>query len=115
MLSPSLREILREKEKLPSAATTSRAKLSLDLVHSYVVSVTPTSKGRPNFFVTFIDDRTRYTLVYPMKRKAEITRKIYSNGMVENFHGLSIRTPRSDSCREYVGKDFVLYLQKYGI
>lgn len=50
-----------------------RSKAPLDLVHSDAVGkITPVSKGGSNYFVTFIDDYSRYTVVYPMKTKNEV-------------------------------------------
>lgn len=105
-----------KRKSFPNTVATSQAKSPLDLVHSDVGSVTPTSKGGSKYFVTFIDDHTRYTVVYPMKKKSDVLEKfVLYKRMVENFHGSTIKTLRSDNGGEYVGKDFVRYLQKYGI
>ncbi|UYV83970.1 hypothetical protein LAZ67_X000731 [Cordylochernes scorpioides] len=70
-----------------------RASYPLELIHSDVVGpINPRSKGGSNYFVTFIDDFSHYTVVYFMKNKNEVMEKFkeYKN-FVENFHERRIR------------------------
>lgn len=95
----------------------SRATAKLELIHSDVVGkITPTTKGGSKYFVTFIDDYTRYAVVYPMKTKGEVLDKFDEyRRMVENLHGTTIKALRSDNGGEYLSKDFDAYLTKNGI
>ena len=85
--------------------------------HSDVVGkITPTSKGGSSYFVTFIDDYSRYTVVYPMKAKSEVLQKFDEyRRMVENLHNTKVKTLRSDNGAEYTSKEFDEYLAKNGI
>ncbi|XP_064486091.1 uncharacterized protein LOC135398636 [Ornithodoros turicata] len=100
-----------KRKSFPAADASTRATRSLELIHSDVGSVTPTSKGGSNWFVTFIDDYSRYTVVYPMKTKGEVLKKFDEyRRMVENLHNATIQILRSDNGGEYTGKEFRQYL-----
>lgn len=94
-----------------------RAKAPLELVHLDVVGkITPASKGESNYFVTFIDDYSRFTVVYPMKTKNEVLDRFNQyRRMVENLHNTKVKTLRSDNGGEYTSKEFDEYLAKHGI
>ena len=89
----------------------------LELVHLDVVGkITPASKGESNYFVTFIDDYSRFTVVYPMKTKNEVLDRFNQyRRMVENLHNTKVKTLRSDNGGEYTSKEFDEYLAKHGI
>ncbi len=56
---------------IPRASTT-RAEGLLELIHTDVSGPLPVpSKGGSLYFVTFIDDRSRYLTVFPMKSKSD--------------------------------------------
>lgn len=94
-----------------------RAKVPLEIVHSDVVGkVTPKSRGGSCYFVTFIDDYSRYTVVYPMKAKNEVLQNFDKyRRMVENIHNTKVKTLRSDNGGEYTSKEFNMYLANHGI
>ena len=49
----------------------------LELIHSDVCGkVTPTSTYGANYFVTFIDDATKYTWVYFLETKDEVLQSL---------------------------------------
>lgn len=104
------------RQSFPEGETT-RATAPLKLVHSDVVGpITPTSQGGSKYFITFIDDHSRYTTVYPMKAKSEALEKFDQyRRMVENLHGTTIKTLRSDNGGEYTSKKFTEYLINHGI
>lgn len=88
----------------------------MELIHSDVGSITPTSKGGSKYYVTFVDDYSRYTMVYPMKTKDEVLAKFDQyRRMAENLHSDTIKVLRSDNGGEYTGKEFREYLLKHGI
>eukprot|EP00171_Calliarthron_tuberculosum_P001299 IDg1299t1 len=63
-------------EKMPRTSipktSQSRSAGILDLVHSDVAGPLPvSSKGGARYFVTFIDDKSRWVTVYPIKAKSD--------------------------------------------
>jgi Reverse transcriptase (RNA-dependent DNA polymerase)/gag-polypeptide of LTR copia-type/Integrase core domain/GAG-pre-integrase domain len=106
---------LRRKSFTTGEAT--RAKAPLELIHSDVVGkVSPTSKGGSSYFVTFIDDFTRHTTVFPMKKKSEVLSKFDEyRRMAENQLGRKVKAFRSDNGGEYTSNEFNAYLKSYGI
>ncbi|GJT71404.1 retrotransposon protein, putative, ty1-copia subclass [Tanacetum coccineum] len=94
-----------------------RAKDLLGLIHTYVYGPFRTmSKEGANYFITFIDDFSRYGIVYLMKHKHKVfeTFKVFQNE-VKNQLGKKIKAIRSDRGREYPSHEFVNYMKSYGI
>jgi hypothetical protein len=92
---------------------TKRAREPLDLVHSDVCGkLNGKSLSGAEYFLTFIDDKTRYVWVYILKRKAEVfTRFLEWKSMV----GRKLKTLRSDNGGEYTSRDFESCLKMEGI
>lgn len=89
----------------------------LDLVHTDVCgpmqTVTP---GKKRYFVTFIDDHTRYTEVYLLHSKDEVFDKITTfMEFVKNKFGRYPSILRSDNGGEYTGYKIRQYLESKGI
>ena len=87
----------------PFKAKGYRAKEVLDLVHTDLCGTISTSaRGGYEYFITFIDDYSRYEYIYLMRYKSETfeTFKEYKVE-VENLHGKSIKSLRSDRRGEY--------------
>lgn len=82
-------------------------------VHSDVCEMPSLSYGGAKYFVTFIDDYTRYVKVYQMKEKSEVYNcwMNYKNFM-ENKIGLRIKVLRSDNGGEYVNNQFKMSLEE---
>ncbi|GJV84943.1 retrotransposon protein, putative, ty1-copia subclass, partial [Tanacetum coccineum] len=81
-----------------------RAKDLLGLIHTDVCGPFRTmSREGANYFITFIDDFSRYGFVYLMKHKHEVfeTFKVFQNE-VENQLGKKIKAIRSDRGGEYL-------------
>ena len=103
-----------------------RAKNVLDLVHTDVCGPFPVpSIGGSLYFVTFIDDRSRYAWVYPLKNKSEVfsTFKKWL-AMVENRESKKLKvlqwskrlkTLQSDNGGEYLSKEMTQFLEDRGI
>lgn len=91
----------------------------LELVHTDVVGpVEPATKNGSNnkYLITFVDDFSRFTVIFPMKLKSEALDKFKEyKHQVENFHDKRIKTLRSDNGREYRNTEFDEYLAKEGI
>ena len=89
----------------------------LDLVHSDVcVPMQTRSLGGAFYFLLFIDDCTRYTWVYFLRRKSDVFEyfKEFRN-MVEKQTEKSIKILRSDQGGEYKSGDFNKYCKDNGI
>ena len=88
----------------------------LELVHTDVCGPMSTqAKGGYEYFITFIDDYSRYSYMYLMKWKPEAFEKFKEFRVeVENQLGRRIKTIRSDRGGEYLLGDFKNYLIQNG-
>ncbi|KAJ9565792.1 LOW QUALITY PROTEIN: hypothetical protein OSB04_001758 [Centaurea solstitialis] len=76
----------------------------LDMIHTDVCDMKSNpSRGGNKFFITFIDDCTKYCYIYLLKSKDEAIEKfvLYKNE-VENQHNKRIKVLRNDRGGEYV-------------
>ena len=89
----------------------------LQLVHSDVCGPMETqSIGGHRYFVTFIDDYSRYSAVYFIKRKSEVFDKFKEfEAVISNESGEHIGTLRTDNGGEYLSTEFENYLTSKGI
>ena len=89
----------------------------LGLVHSDVCGkINAKSIGGAEYFLTFIDDRTRYVWVYPMKHKSEVfDRFLEWKVMVENASGNKLKVLRTDNGGEFTSTKFEEFLKSKGI
>jgi transposase InsO family protein len=74
------------------------------------------SLGGAYYFLIFIDDRTRYTWVYFIRKKSDVFEyfKEFKN-LVEKKTGRYIKILRSDQGGEYTSRDFFKYCKNNGI
>ncbi|MCO5611254.1 hypothetical protein L7F22_065506 [Adiantum nelumboides] len=94
-----------------------RATQKLQLVHSDVCGPMRTSSvGNSLYFVTFIDDFSRFCWVYPLKAKSDVF-AIFQHyvSMVENETGCKVQTLCTDRGGEYMSGAFKDFLGKKGI
>lgn len=89
----------------------------LQLVHSDVCGkINSKSLGGSEYFVTFIDDFSRFVWVYCLKTKDEVFSKFQEwKNEIENSTGKKLRIFRTDNGGEYVSRVFSEYLKKEGI
>ena len=74
------------------------------------------SIGGAEYFLTFIDNRTRYVWVYPMKHKSEVfDRFLEWKVMVENASGHKLKVLRTDNGGEFTSTKFEEFLKSKGI
>ena len=67
------------------------------------------------YFVTFIEDKSRYVWICILKNKSEVFKKFLERkSMVEKSSGEKIKTLCSDNGSEYTSKEFEDYLKKEG-
>ncbi|MCO5556285.1 hypothetical protein L7F22_009831 [Adiantum nelumboides] len=91
-----------------------RATRKLQLVHSDVCGPVRTpSVGNSLYFVTFIDDFSRFCWVYPLKAKSDVF-AIFQHyvSIVENETGCKVQTLRTDRGGEYMSGAFKDFLGK---
>ena len=94
-----------------------RAQQKLEIIHSDVCGpIKPTSLGGSSYYVSFIDDKTRFTVVYLMSHKGQVLEKFKEyKARMENESGQRIKTLRSDNGGEYISGAFKRFLQDHGI
>lgn len=89
----------------------------LDYVHTDVWGpASVTSKGGSRYFVTYVDDYSRYAWIYFLKHKNEVF-DIFKcwKAMVENRTGRKLKTLRSDNGTEYTDGAFKRFCDQEGI
>ena len=94
-----------------------RAEGMLDLVHTDVCGkLNPRSVGGAEYFVTFVDDKSRFVWVYMLKSKGEVFSRFFEwKAMVELSTGQKLKVLRSDNGGEYTFSEFAEYLRTEGI
>ena len=88
-----------------------------DLVHSDIWGPAPIpTKGGSCYFVIFVDDYSRYTWIYLLQCRSELT-DVYQNfhKMVQTQFSRTIKTFHLDNAMEYKAKSFLTLLQQNGI
>ena len=101
---------------LPFNKSVSYSVAPFDIIHSDVWGPAPVStKGGSTYYVSFIDDYTRYTWVYLMKRRSDFF-GIYNNfrALVKTQHSAVIKCFRCDLGGEYTSNDFTQLLASDG-
>lgn len=119
------------RHPFPKASTT-RTSQRLELVHSDIAGpLDHPSLGGSRYFITFIDDFSRWTVVYTMKTKSQaldcfiqyhkMAEKHTGNTIAAistkptNTKGEKLKTLRTDNGGEYISKKFKNYLSEHGI
>ena len=98
-------------------ASACRTQHPLDLIHSDVCGPMNTlTPGKNKYFVTFIDDYSRYTTVYLLHIKDELSVKLqeYINHTRNKF-GRTLKALRCDNGIEYTCQTTQAILKKEGI
>ncbi|GJX49711.1 gag-pol polyprotein [Tanacetum coccineum] len=94
---------------LPFWNSVSSSNAPFDLVHSDVWVPSPVStKGNSRYYVSFIDDFTRYSWVYLTKRRSDF-RAVFkeSRALVKFQHSTVIKCFRYDLAGKYTSNEFV--------
>ena len=94
------------------AAKDDHAEILLELVHTDVCGpMNIEARGGYEYYITFIDDYSRYGYVYLMTRKSEAFDKFKEFwAEAEKQLDKSIKTLRSDRGGEYLSDEFLGYL-----
>jgi hypothetical protein len=101
--------------RFPSGAT--RAEGILHLVHSDVFGpVSFPSLGKSMYYVSFIDDFSRKTWIYFLRKKSEVFDRFKEfKALVENQTEKQIKVLRTDNGGEFCGNEFEEFCKKCGI
>lgn len=102
---------------LPFSKSSGPCDEKLKIVYSDVVGPIHTEAiGGAKYFVTFIDDSTRWCEVFLLKRKNEVFEKfIEYKSFVENLFGKRIKFLQTDNGGEFCNKVFDDFLKQEGI
>ena len=88
----------------------------LELVHSDVCGkISDKSIGGAQYFLTFTDDKSRYSWVYIIKTKDQVFQCFLWKALVEKATKKKVRTFRTDNGGEYTSSQFENYLKVEGI
>jgi hypothetical protein len=72
--------------------------------------------GKNNYFITFTDDYSRYTITYLIQEKSEAFEKFKEyKSFLLNQKNVNIKVLRTDNGGEYVSNEFKSYLNRKGI
>jgi histone deacetylase 1/2 len=86
----------------------------LELIYSDVWGPAPTSVGRHNYYVSFIDDYSKYTWIYLLRHKSDVFRVFQDfQNLIERKLSRKILCIQSDWGGEY--EKLNSFLQKIGI
>ena len=104
---------LGKQHRLPFPNDHNRSQNPLDVIHSNVWGPAEmVSLGGSRYFVTFIDDFTRYTWACTIAKKSEVfTCFMKVKSLAEKETGRKIKCLRSDGEKEYFSNQFIGYLQ----
>jgi len=105
--------ILGKNTRTISRQTAERSSQPLQLVHSDLSGkFTTPSIGGSNYYITFVDDYSRFTSIYFLKNKSDaLGAFIKYKAFAEKHTGYSIKAVRSDNGGEY--QAFNKYLEEY--
>ncbi|KAF1332328.1 Integrase catalytic core protein, partial [Globisporangium splendens] len=94
-----------------------RAKNMLDVVHSDVCGPMQTATfSDKRYFVTFIDDKSRFCVVFLLRSKSEVLDKfVQFVKFAETQTGRRVKVLRSDNGGEYVSNKFAAFCRNRGI
>jgi hypothetical protein len=91
-----------KSHQLPYSKSTSRSEFPLQLVYTDVCDHAPESVGRKKYYVSFLDDYSKFTWVYLIKFKSEVFQKFQDfQNLVERQFDRKILTVQSDWGGEY--------------
>ena len=89
----------------------------LELVHSDVFGpVSVPSLGKSAYYVSFIDDFSRNTWIYFLRKKSEVFERFKEfKALVENQTKKKIKVSRTDNGGEFFKKEFEEFYKNFGI
>jgi hypothetical protein len=108
---------LGKNVKKPFLSSNNRSKEILDLIHLDVCGpMRVKSLGGSLYYVIFIDDYSRKTWLYILKKKDEVFNKFQEfKAEIENLTNKKIKTLRTYNRGEYTSKEFVAFCKLTGV
>src|SRR5579871_694780 len=105
------------QHQIPLNYQASRATKVLELIYTDICRLMKTTSiGNAKYFMLFIDDYSRITVVYFLENQSDIFNKFQEYKVyVKNFHNSKIKQLRSDNSKEYTLNKFIKYLKDSGI
>lgn len=100
--------LLAKMTRQPHSSQEIRSSHVLELVHTDLSGIIRTpSIGNFRYFLSFIDDYSRYATVYLLKSKEEVLEKFtVFKALVENKFDCKIKSLRYDNGTEYINERF---------
>ena len=107
----------QHKAPFPVKSDSGKAKEPLDVVHSDVCGkVNSKSLSGAEYFLTFVDDKTRYIWLYVLKRKSDVFTKFKEwKAQVELLTGRKLKAFRTDNGGEFTSCEFEEHLRREGV
>jgi histone deacetylase 1/2 len=103
-----------KSRQLPYPVSNKISSAPLELIYSDVWGPAPTSVGRHNYYVSFIDDYSKYTWIYLLRHKSDVFRVFQDfQNLIERKLSRKILCIQSDWGGEY--EKLNSFLQKIGI
>ena len=103
-----------KSHQLPYPKSTSVSRAPLELVFSDVWGPAPTSVGKNNFYVSFIDDYSKFTWIYLLRHKSKVFQRFHDfQKLVECMFGKKIVAMQTDWGGEY--QKLNSFFQRIGI
>jgi transposase InsO family protein len=88
----------------------------LDVIHSDVCGPFQKSLGGKCYYVSFIDESSRYKWIYLMERRDQLFKMfVYFYTMIKNQFGKAIKAVRTDNGGEYTSDHMTEFLKQNGI
>lgn len=108
--------VTSKQHRLKFSSSSAKSKEILDLVHSDVWQAPVESLGGAKYFVSFIDNYSRRSWVYPIKRKTDVFPVFKEfKARMELESGKKIKCLRTDNGGEYTGDEFDNFCKQEGI
>lgn len=103
--------------RLPFPKASEKVTVLGEIIHSDICGpMRVTSHGKNRFFVTFIDDSSRWCEVKFIAHKNQALEEFKNfRALVETQHGKKIQCLQSDNGKEYENKNFNSLLEQHGI
>jgi histone deacetylase 1/2 len=103
-----------KSHQLPYPRSTSVSSIPLELVFSDVWRPAPTSIGKNNFYVSFIDDYSKFTWIYLLRHKSEVFQRFHDfQNLVERMFDRKILAMQTEWGGEY--QKLNSFFQRIGI
>lgn len=109
--------IIGKQQREPFNVSKKQSKDILELIHTDLCGpMEQTSIGGSKYFLTFIDDFSRYLHVYILDSKDQVTETFIDfKNMIEKQTGKKIKKIRSDNGKEYLNEKLKKMLKNEGI